>query len=107
MSVWEYLLAFGIPSLVCSTIVSIFIKRWEKRDKERQAKQEKRDEERRKLELLQVEGILATMSLSESVANAIKNGHANGDMEAALEYEKKKKHEINDFLRTEAVKNIK
>ena len=107
MSAWEIVLAFGIPSLLCSTIISIFVKRWEKRDKERQEKNQKAEEERHKLELLQVEAILATMSLSESIANAMKNGHTNGDMEEALEYEKKKKREINAFLRTEGVNSIK
>lgn len=107
MTAWEVVIAFGIPTLISSTIISLFIKWWEKKDRVRQAKTEKQEEERHKLRLLQVEGILATMALSESVANAIKNGHTNGDMEEALEYEKKKKHEINDFLRKEGINSIK
>lgn len=106
MTVWEVLVSFGIPTLVCSTIVTILMKIWEKKDKKRQAENKKMEEERHKLELLQIEGILATVSLSESMAKAIKTGHANGDMEEALEYVKKKKHEMNDFLRNEALRNI-
>lgn len=107
MTVWEILIAFGVPSLLCSTAISIFVKRWEKRDKERQEENRKRDEERHKLELLQTEAILAAMSLSESIATALKNGHTNGDMEEALDYERRKKHEINDFLRKEGIDAIK
>ena len=56
---------------------------------------------------MQTKGILASMALGEASATALKNGHTNGETEAALKYEKEQKHAINDFLREEAVNSIK
>ena len=58
----------------------------------------KKEAERRELELLQIRGTLAAMSLGEATATALKNGHCNGETERALDYETKVKHEIRDFL---------
>lgn len=106
MNILEVIIAAGIPSVLCSTLVSVFIKRWEKRDKERQEEAKKREDNRHKLDLLQTEGVLASMALGEATATALKNGHANGETEEALSYAKKKKHEINDFLREQGIDSI-
>lgn len=95
---WQLLLAVGLPTAIVSGVVGMFfwrLKRWETK---RQEKQERKDEERRELELLQIRGTLAAMSLGEATARALKNGHCNGETERALEYEIKVKHEIRDFL---------
>lgn len=36
---------------------------------------------------------MASIALGEAAATALKNGHANGETEAALEYARKIKHE--------------
>ncbi len=104
--VWQLLLACGIPSAIFSAIVTILIKRQEKREKEREEREKQREEQRHKLELLQIEGTLASIALGEATATALKNGHANGETEAALSYAKTKKHEMNDFLREQGVNSI-
>ena len=97
-NVWELLLAVGLPTAIVSGIVGMLfwkLKRWETQRKENE---EKRDAARRELELLQIKGTLAAMSLGEATATALKNGHCNGETERALNYETQVKHEIRDFL---------
>lgn len=97
-NVWELLLAVGFPTAIVSGIVGMLfwrLKRWETQRKENE---EKRDAARRELELLQIKGTLAAMSLGEATATALKNGHCNGETERALNYETQVKHEIRDFL---------
>ena len=118
--IWQILLAFGVPSTIFTTIISLLIKKQEKREKEREEREKEREERekkrerqerereerRHKLELLQIEGTLASIALGEATATALKNGHANGETEAALSYAKTKKHEMNDFLREQGVNSI-
>lgn len=97
-NLWELLLAVGLPTAIVSGIVGMLfwkLKRWETQRKENE---EKRDAARRELELLQIKGTLAAMSLGEATATALKNGHCNGETERALNYETQVKHEIRDFL---------
>lgn len=104
---WQILIAASVPSAVFSAILGILVRRWEKRAAEREKVAEERENKRHRLELLQTKGILASMSLGEATATALKNGHTNGETEAALKYEKEQKHAINDFLREEGVNSIK
>ena len=104
---WQILIAASVPSALFSTILGILVRRWEKRAVKREKAAEVREQKRHRLELLQTKGILASMALGEATATALKNGHTNGETEAALKYEKEQKHAINDFLREEAVNSIK
>ena len=49
---------------------------------------------------------MAAIALGEAAATALKNGHANGETEAALEYARKIKHEQRDFLAEQGIKGI-
>ena len=62
-SVRELLLAAGIPSVLVSAVVSVCMKRLERRERRRIEEEKRRDADRRKLELLQIRGTLAAMSL--------------------------------------------
>ena len=42
----------------------------------------------------------------EATATALKNGHANGETEAALQYAQKIKHEQKDFLTEQGIHAI-
>lgn len=46
------------------------------------------------------------IALGEATATALKNGHANGETEAALEYAKRIKHEQKDFLTEQGIHAI-
>lgn len=50
--------------------------------------------------------VMASIALGEAAATALKNGHANGETEAALEYARKIKHEQKDFLTEQGIKGI-
>lgn len=68
--------------------------------------QEEREATREKNELLLVKSVGAAIALGEASALALKNGHTNGETEAALEYARQIKHEQKDFLYAQGVKNI-
>ena len=104
---WQILIAASVPSALFSAILGILVRRWDKRAVKREKAAEEPEQKRHRLELLQTKGILASMALGEATATALKNGHTNGETEAALKYEKEQKHAINDFLREEAVNSIK
>ena len=67
---------------------------------------EAQEEARRKNEVLMVQSICASIGLGEATALALKNGHTNGETEAALEYARTIKHKQKDFLTEQGIKNI-
>lgn len=69
----------------------------------REAAQEARERAREKNEVLLIRSTGAAIALGEATAEALKNGHCNGEMEAALEYARKVKHEQKDFLTEQGV----
>lgn len=103
---WELLLAAGIPSVLVSAIVTGCMKRLERREKQRLEDAKRREEDRHRLELLQIRGTLAAMSLGEATATALKNGHANGETDKALAYEQRVKHEMRAFLEESGVEHV-
>ena len=105
-SMWELLLAAGIPSVLVSAVVSVCMKRLESREKRRIEEEKRRDADRRRLELLQIRGTLAAMSLGEATATALKTGHANGETDKALAYEQRVKHEMRAFLEESGVEHV-
>lgn len=105
-SMWELLLAAGIPSVLVSAVVSVCMKRLERRERRRIEEEKRRDLDRRRLELLQIRGTLAAMSLGEATATALKNGHANGETDKALAYEQRVKHEMREFLEKSGVEHV-
>lgn len=56
--------------------------------------------------MLLVRSVGAAIALGEATATALKNGHANGETEAALEYAKRIKHEQKDFLTEQGIHAI-
>lgn len=103
---WELLLAAGIPSVLVSAIVTGCMKRLERREKQRLEETKRKEEDRHRLELLQIRGTLAAMSLGEATATALKKGHANGETEQALAYEQRVKHEMREFLEKSGVEHV-
>ena len=53
-----------------------------------------------------IKSVMASIALGEAAATALKNGHANGETEAALEYARKIKHEQKDFLTEQGIKGL-
>lgn len=96
------IVSMSIPSAITGFCFWCLEKRMEKRDKEMAVKEAARE----KNEVLMVRSIGAAIALGEAAALAMKNGHTNGETEAALEYARKVKHDQKDFLQEEAIKNL-
>ena len=91
----EYVFILGIPSAV----TALLFRRMERR-------MDAREQDRIKYELLSLRGTGAAIALGEACAVALKNGRANGETEAALEYARKIKHEQKDFLQEKAIQHV-
>lgn len=61
---------------------------------------------REKNTILLIKSVGAAIALGEATATALKNGHCNGETEAALNYAREVKHEQKDFLTEIGVKNL-
>lgn len=89
----------GIPTAVTGLCFWLIQRRLTKRDEEL----DRRDAARERNEVLLVRSVGAAIALGEATATALKNGHANGETEAALEYAKRIKHEQKDFLTEQGI----
>lgn len=76
----------------------------EQKIKKNQAKLEEKEKMREKNEILIIKSNMAAIALGEATATALKNGHCNGETEAALEYARKVKREQKDFLIEQGIK---
>lgn len=89
----------GIPTAItafCSWML-------QRRITKREDAQDARERAREKNEVLIIRSTGAAIALGEATATALKNGHCNGEMEAALEYARKVKHEQKDFLTEQGI----
>jgi len=78
----------------------------EQREREQIEIANRRAEQRRKESHLQMQMIYATLQLSIVTANALTNGHNNGNVERAREAAKKAEEDYNHFLQTVALENM-
>lgn len=92
----------GIPSAITGLCFWLIQRRLTKRDEEL----DRRDAARERNEVLLVRSVGAAIALGEATATALKNGHANGETEEALEYTKRIKHEQKDFLTEQGIHAI-
>lgn len=92
----------GIPSAITGLCFWMIQRRLTKRDEEL----DRRDAARERNEVLLVRSVGAAIALGEATATAMKNGHTNGETEAALEYARKIKHEQKDFFTEQGIKAI-
>lgn len=92
----------GIPTAITGLCFWMIQRRLTKRDEEL----DRRDAARERNEVLLVRSVGAAIALGEATATAMKNGHTNGETEAALEYARKIKHEQKDFLTEQGIHAI-
>ncbi|MFR1531950.1 MAG: serine/threonine protein kinase [Christensenellales bacterium] len=102
VNIWTLICALGIPTAITS--LGLFM--LQRRIKRREAKDDEREAARQKHEVLTVKGINAAIALGEATATALKNGHCNGETDAALAFAQKVKHETKDFLTEQSMKHI-
>lgn len=105
MDLTPVIIAASIPSALTAFLFWLLEKKIEKRENEK----EKRDEARKQLELTLVQSVNAALALSEATAKAVQRipeAHCNGDIQVALEYADRIKHDQRDFLQKQGIDNI-
>lgn len=102
LDIAQFVALMGIPSAITGLCFWMVERRLTKRDEEL----DRRDAARERNEVLLVRSVGAAIALGEATATALKNGHANGETEAALEYAKRIKHEQKDFLTEQGIHAI-
>lgn len=92
----------GIPSALMGLVV------WRLKFKieNKQREQDEKNGDQEKLVLILVKSSRASISLSEAIANAMKRGYANGDVENALRYAEKVKDEQKEYLEKKGIHAI-
>lgn len=96
------ILAAGIPSAVLGLAIWFFKKDVEKREA-------KRDEQQRNLEslvLMMLQSTRANTILCKATAEAVRDGHCNGNMTAAIEVVDKAAAAEKEFLLDKSIKYI-
>lgn len=102
LDIGQLVAIMGIPSAITGFCFWMLQRRMTKRDEEL----DRREKAREKNEVLLVRSIGAAIALGEAAATALKNGHANGETEAALEYARQVKHEQKDFLTEQGIRSM-
>lgn len=102
LDIGQLVALMGIPSAITGFCFWMLQRRMTKRDEEI----DRREKAREKNEVLLVRSAGAAIALGEAAATALKNGHANGETEAALEYARQVKHEQKDFLTEQGIRAL-
>ena len=102
LDIGQLVAIMGIPSAITGFCFWMLQRRMTKRDEEL----DRREKAREKNEVLLVRSVGAAIALGEAAATALKNGHANGATEAALEYARQVKHEQKDFLTEQGIRSM-
>ena len=102
LDIGQLVAIMGIPSAITGFCFWMLQRHMTKRDEEL----DRREKAREKNEVLLVRSVGAAIALGEAAATALKNGHANGETEAALEYARQVKHEQKDFLTEQGIRAL-
>ena len=97
MDIVEILKLFGIPSTVTGLVLWL----WQRRLDKREAARERREVNREKMELFSLQELMAVSAIARATAEAVQripDAHCNGEVKAALEYERDIRHKQRDFL---------
>ena len=98
----EILLAAGIPSALFGLVLWFFKRHVDKRDVE-QAEHQKNLEQ---LVLMMLQSTRANTILCKATAEAVRDGHCNGNMSSALEIVDKAAQAEKEFLLDKSIKYI-
>ena len=98
----ELLIAAGIPSALFGLVVWFLKRHIEKRDK-------RHDEQQKNLEslvLMMLQSTRANSILCKATAEAVRDGHCNGNMSSAIEIVEKAAAAEKEFLLDKSIKYI-
>ena len=102
VDIWAIVLAFGIPSGIFGFVIWYIQKRIDRNEKktnERQANLEQ-------LVLMMLESTRANTTLCKAIGEAVRDGHCNGNMSAALEKVQAVQEKEKMFLLDLGIKHI-
>ena len=99
---WGLLLAFGVPSTVLGLVIW-YLKRIITRN---QKKQEEHDKNLESLVLMMLQSTRANTILCKATAEAVRDGHCNGNMSHAMEIVDKTAAAEKEFLLDKSIKYI-
>ena len=102
MDYWSILMALGIPTSLVGLAIWYFKKRIEQKEKER----EERDKNLESLVLMMLQSTRTNTILCVATAEAVRDGHCNGNMTKALEAVEKVALEEKKFLLDKSIKYI-
>lgn len=102
MTLEAILLAFGIPGSLFGLLIWWFKKRVEENEKRRQ----EHDRNLESLVLMMLQSTRANTILCKATAEAVRDGHCNGNMTAALEAVDKVAAAEKEFLLDKSIKYI-
>lgn len=100
--VWGTILALGIPSAVCGLVVW-YIKREITKNQKRQ---EEHDKNLESLVLMMLQSTRANTILCKATAEAVRDGHCNGNMTQAMQIVDKTAAAEKEFLLDKSIKYI-
>lgn len=116
MSIWQLILAMGVPSAFtgfCFWLIERTLsKRATKEETDRikrQAEIDEREKNRERIEMCIINSSDAALGLSIATAKAVQripDSKCNGDMHQALEYAEKVRAEQRDLFKTQAVRSV-
>ncbi len=100
--IWQVLLAFGVPSALFGLAIW-YVKGVIVKNQKRQEEQQKNLES---LVLLMLQSARANTILCKATAEAVRDGHCNGNMTAAMEIVDKAAQAEKEFLLDKSIKYI-
>ena len=99
---WTILLAFGVPSAVLGFVVW-YLKRTIEKSQKKQAEHDKNLES---LVLMMLQSTRANSILCKATAEAVRDGHCNGNMTSAMQVVEKAAEAEKQFLLEKGIKYI-
>lgn len=102
MELWAIICACGIPSALVGLVIWYFKRVIEKRDKENKEHEKNLEQ----LVLMMLQSTRANSILCKATAEAVRDGHCNGNMTHALEVVDKAAQDEKAFLLEKSIKFI-
>lgn len=102
MDIWQVMVIMGIPTAITGFMIWWLKRHIEKKENKR-AEQEKNKES---LMIMILQNCRANSVLCRATAEAVRDGHCNGNMTHALEVMDKVQRDEKDFLTEQGIKHI-
>lgn len=102
MSIWAIICACGIPSGIFGIVCAYIIRRQIKDEKNRDTHQKSLEN----LVIMMLQSTRANTILCKATAEAVRDGHCNGNMTSALEAVEKVAQKEKEFLLEKSIKYI-